>query len=264
MRTQRSIFLANLACLTGLTFFVMISCQPKMHQNTSTPEAQPFFCEFRGALDEAVWEKARYTFDGNACVSDPEEVRPGPEYLTLRIRKLDTARENRSYSAGGLMSRRLFTYGTFTVSMRVPIPPGTVGSFFLMNPWQSGHWLHKEIDYEFLGKSRHAVQANIHKFWADTESAAGKPLVCEAPFDYGEGFHEYTVVWKPDVVEWLADGKKVHESRDNVPDEPMNMLMNFWIPDPKTGWTSNWVGLFDEKTLPAKVEYRWVRYESLR
>ncbi len=224
------------------------------------PKAEPFHYEFKGALDETVWEKARYTFEGNACVSDPDDVVPGPDHLALRVRKMESPRENRVYSAGGLRSLRLFTYGTFTVSMRVPIPSGTVGSFFLMNPWQPGRWLHKEIDFEFLGKSRHAVQVNLHRFWADTESAAGNPFVWEALFDYGDDFHEYTVVWKPDVVQWLVDGRMIHESRENVPDESLNILMNFWIPDPKVSWAANWVGTFDERKIPAQVEYRWVKY----
>jgi beta-glucanase (GH16 family) len=259
MRIPRPILAGLALLLLGAT----ISCRSKVQVVSSASEAQPFHYVFKGALDETVWEKARYTFEGNATVSDPDDVVPGSEHLSLRIRKMETPRENRSYSAGGLRSLRRFTYGTFTVSMRVPIPSGTVGSFFLMNPWQPGHWLHKEIDFEFLGKNRHAVQVNLHKFWADTESAAGRPLVWEAPFDYGGDFHEYTVVWKPDIVEWRVDGVRIHASRENVPDGPMNMLMNVWVPDPKVAWAADWVGPFDEGTLPVTVEYRWVRYEPL-
>lgn len=143
--------------------------------------------------------------------------------------------------------------------MRALMAPGTVGSFFLMNAITEGNWLHKEIDFEFLGKNRHVIQCNVHRYYVQTESAVGSPVIYESEFDYGAEFHTYTIIWKKASVEWYVDEVKVHQTSRNVPDEPLQMLINVWIADP--GFGENWLGHFSETSLPCRAEYQWVKYE---
>ena len=227
--------------------------------------AEPFYYEFRGPLDEGVWVKARYTFDGNGTVSRPEMVVSMSDRLALAVKKLAQPEEGRLYQAGGLSSRRLFSYGAFTVRMRVPTAPGLVGSFFLMNPWKPGHWLHQDIDIEFLGRSRNAIQLTTHKYFADTGNmSTSDAFVYTSDFDYGNNWHDYTIVWGPKKVAWLIDGKQVRETLKNIPAEAMNILMNHWLLDPKSSWAAGWLGPFDETALPVSAEYLWVRYDPLK
>ena len=249
------------ACLVLLAF-------PSGAANRATQQLKgselsaPFYYEFRGPLNEAVWEKARYTFDGNGTVSRPGMVVSGTDHLSLVVKKLDKPEEGRLYQAGGLSSRRYFSYGTFTVRMRVPTASGLVASFFLMNRWQPQHWLHQEIDIEFLGKSTNAIQFTTHKFYADSgDMSSSDAWVYNAFFNFTAGWHDYSVVWEPKRVAWLVDGRLVRETKMNVPDEPMNILMNHWLVDPKTAWGANWLGPFNDSVLPVSAEYQWVRYE---
>ena len=71
-------------------------------------------------------------------------------------------------------------------------------------------------------------------------------------------------VWEPDRVAWLVDGVEVRETRKNIPDEPMNILMNHWLADSKTDWGAGWLGPFDEAVLPVSAEYLWVRYVPMK
>ncbi|MDA3850501.1 MAG: family 16 glycosylhydrolase [Spirochaetaceae bacterium] len=260
-------------CLTILSTSLMVSCNSS-EPNTapisqdlphvgSVEDRQPFFYQFNGEIDESIWTKGLYSFEGNASVLRPSQVISGSEYLTLQIDTLDSPEEGRLYASGQLETKRFFSYGTFTVSMSSPIPSGTVSSFFLMNKWESGHWLHREIDIEFLGNERQKVQYNLHRFYADTESAQGSPYLQPLDFDMGEDFHNYAIVWSPDKVEWKVDGVTLYSSDENIPDEPLNIFINHWLADPQVPWAEDWLGPFNPEDLPSVAKYAWVRYEPL-
>jgi beta-glucanase (GH16 family) len=223
----------------------------------------PFRHDFRTDGIDGAWRRSAHTFDGNACQFDPSMASAGADGLVLRAQKAPGRSGAKPYVGAELMSDRLFGFGRFTVRMKSPIGPGLVSSFFLMNEWKPGRWLHKEIDFEFLGKGRGQIQTNIHRFFSDSGNAAGVPRVHPSGFDYGADFREYAVLWLPDRVEWYVDGRKAREETEKVPDEPMRILMNTWVPDPAFAWTRDWVGPLRMDSLPARAEYLWVRYEPL-
>jgi len=222
---------------------------------------EPFFWKFSDGLDPAVWIVADNTFPGSASAFIPEDAQVVEGKLRLSIRKLKAKRHDRRYSGATIQSVRYFGYGTFTVRMRAPIASGTTGTFFLMNRWEPGNWFHKEIDIELLGKSRSAVQFNVHRFYAESGSAVGKPFVHTAPFDYGAEFHEYAIRWTKDRIDFFVDGALVNRYTENIPDEPLSILMNHWVADPGSDWAANWLGPFKERDLPSFTEYEWVRFE---
>jgi hypothetical protein len=44
-------------------------------------------------------------------------------------------------------------------------------------------------------------------------------------------FHSYTVRWLPDRVEWWIDGTRVRQELGTLPDDAINVRLNFWAPD---------------------------------
>ncbi len=232
-------------------------------------ESAPFYGAFQGAVDSAAWEIIDGTsFTGNGCWAFPSSAVAGPDFLTLWIRRLGQPVAGKSYSCGALVTRRQFSYGTFSVRLRGPIISGTTCAFFLMNTWQPGHWLHKEIDIEFLGKSRHLVQLTAHRAYADSGQDISPPS-CTAtlPFDYKADFHEYAIVWTPQRIAWLADGQEVCQETQRVPDEPLNIRINHWPLDPNDSATAPgmaaWLGPLNDADLPSRADYAWVRYTPL-
>ena len=245
--------------------FVVISAQTPVFSEeavSTPPESElslPFYYEFNGPVDPDIWEKSYSTFEGNGCTFVPDDAEDGTDSMSLWVKILKQPEMGKKFGGGQLWSKRFFTYGTFKVKMRAPIVPGTVASFFLMNRITEGNWLHKEIDIEFLGKNRNSIQLNVHRYRVLTESAMGTPYLYRAPFDYGEDFHVYTIVWKSNSVEWHIDNETVFQTNYHVPDEPLQMLMNAWIADPSFG--IGWLGRLDENTLPCRAEYQWVKYD---
>jgi|GEM_PF-413167 len=221
-----------------------------------------FRYDFKGPLDESVWEKGRYSIDEGGSYSDPAEVKDGAGFLTLVVSRLANPVGRHPFTGAGIQSKAFFGHGRFTVRMKSNIKPGTVSSFFLMNKWEPGNWFHKEIDIEFLGKDPRTVQFVTHRYHSDQgPSAMGHAHVVTLPFGYGDGFHDYSIHWTKDKVEWSVDGKKIWETAENVPDAPLNIFMNHWGPDPTNEWSASWVGKMDLEALPSKAEYQWVRYE---
>jgi len=211
------------------------------------------------------------SFPGNGTYALPSEVTSSAECTTLGIHRLSQAMGGKHYSSGVLVSKQRFSYGTFTVRMRAPIVSGSTCSFFLMNPYQSGHWLHKEIDIEVLGKAqnpRNSVQFTVHRYYQDTQQANAASCLATLPFDVGAAFHEYRIQWTPGLIVWSVDGSEVCRETQRVPDEPLNIYMNHWVYDPYAEpgyveWGSTWLGPLSDDDLPSRADYEWVRYDPL-
>ena len=223
---------------------------------------EAFRYAFKGPLDEAMWERAQYSIDDSGSLTQPTDASDGAEALTLFVNRLAPPVGQHPFTAAGIQSRAFYGHGRFTVRMKSNIKSGTVSSFFLMNKWEPGRWFHKEIDIEFLGKDPRTVQFVTHRYYSDQgPQAMGHAHVVQLPFGYGDGFHDYSILWTKDKVEWSVDGKRIWETAENVPDVPLAIMMNHWGPDPTNEWSKNWVGPMDLDALPSKAEYQWVRYE---
>lgn len=246
---------------SAATLFAMLALSALL--SGSAPDGA-FAYTFSGPVDEGLWAFQRDSFEGNACAFDPSGAVAGADALRLRISPLAAEREGRKYVGACLMSRRGFGYGSFKAKIRAPIPSGTVLGFFLMNEWKPAGWVHKEIDFEFLGKDTRGVQLNLHRFLAEGGSAVGNPSIAPLPFDAADGFHDYEIRWSPTAVAWYVDGTLYREDKDKVPDEPLHILLNFWIPDPSVSWARDWAGPFDPAALPASAEVSGIEYAPLR
>ncbi len=61
-------------------------------------------------------------------------------------------------------------------------------------------------------------------------------------------FNTYAVRWSPDRVTWFVNGDLVREETTPVPDDPMNVRLNFWAPD------MFFVEAYDASLQPAAAE----------
>jgi beta-glucanase (GH16 family) len=136
--------------------------------------------------------------------------------------------------------------------------------FFIMSPWQAKGWRHQEVDFEFLGKNPSQVQLNVHKYIdheGTPENGGQLPKLIDLGFDSTKAFHTYCVEWLKDRLNFYVDGKLVRSESRNLPDQELNLRLESFIVNQDNGWGPGWAGTFDPKTLPASVQYDWVKYE---
>ncbi|XP_047072962.1 xyloglucan endotransglucosylase/hydrolase protein 31-like [Lolium rigidum] len=114
-----------------------------------------------------------------------------------------------------------------------------------------------EIDFEFLGGDKRAVQTNFY-----VGGCGGREMVHELPFDSSDGFHHYAVAWGADAIEWRVDGELVRrEERGNDgepwPEKPMFLYASLW--DASGIDEGRWTGTYHGRDAPYVCSYRDVR-----
>ena len=155
------------------------------------------------------------------------------------------------YSGGEFRSKDFYGYGKYEVSMKPIKNDGVVSSFFTYtgpsdnNPWD-------EIDIEFLGKDTTKVQFNYYR-----DGKGGHEYLYDLGFDASESFHTYGFEWHKDKIIWFVDGKEVYRLEGTtIPVTKAKLMMNAWC---GTG-VDEWLNAFDDKNLPVKAEYQWIKY----
>ncbi|KAL6907728.1 hypothetical protein ACP4OV_002767 [Aristida adscensionis] len=110
-----------------------------------------------------------------------------------------------------------------------------------------------EIDFEFLGRDKRAVQTNYH-----VAGVGGRERLHRLPFDSSEGFHHYAISWAADAVEWRVDGEVVRreERRDGEPwpEKPMFLYASVW--DASHVDDGRWTGTYNGGDEPYICRYR--------
>ncbi len=159
-----------------------------------------------------------------------------------------------NYHGAELRTVDSYLYGRFEVRFKPANGEGLVASFFTYNdlnpstPWN-------EIDLEILGRYDNIVDfvtitsgQNIHKH---------NHLI---DFDPHIDFHTYAVEWTPTYVAWFVDDTELfRQTQAHVPtlSEPQKIMMNIWLPV-----YEDWVGIWDDRTLPRFSYYDHVAYAS--
>ncbi len=134
------------------------------------------------------------------------------------------------------------------VRLVAPLPGGLVGavfSFVFLPPDRRD-----EIDFELLSNDLVASEERVftNVFENDDFSQPGaKAFAPVAGLDLS-AFNTYTVRWLPDRVEWFVNGALVRTETTTVPDDPMNVRLNFWAPN------MFFVEAYDASLQPAAVE----------
>ena len=154
-----------------------------------------------------------------------------------------------SFYGQEIISRLTFSRGeglAFETRARVvlPAPGGIVYAPFLyaVIPGQNAH---DEIDFELLtnevqsGANR--VQTNVY----DHEPlGAGSPQFSSVPGGDLTQYHTYRTEWLPDRVLWYVDGTLIRTETVKVPDGPMSVYLNTWVP------AADWAEAYDADLQP--------------
>ncbi|CAN1157554.1 Probable xyloglucan endotransglucosylase/hydrolase protein 27 [Linum perenne] len=129
-------------------------------------------------------------------------------------------------------STNRFLYGTF--SSRIQCPSGNTSglNFNIYLSSLEGDKSQDEIDFEFIGKDKTVVQTNYY-----TTGTGNREQVHDLGFDCSDGFHEYTIKWYPESIQWLIDGKVVRKEVKKegeeggqccFPGKPMFLYASVW------------------------------------
>ncbi|KAK5783463.1 putative xyloglucan endotransglucosylase/hydrolase 21 -like protein [Gossypium arboreum] len=136
-----------------------------------------------------------------------------------------------------------FLYGTFTSLIQCPKGNTSGLNFNIYLSSLEGDKSQDEIDFEFLGKDKTIVQTNYY-----TTGTGNREQIHDLGFDCSDGFHEYTIKWNPDSIEWVIDGKVVRKAEkkegEAVPEKPMFLYASVWDASyiAEGQWTGPYIG----------------------
>ncbi|KAJ1299099.1 hypothetical protein BS78_01G505200 [Paspalum vaginatum] len=117
-----------------------------------------------------------------------------------------------------------------------------------------------EIDFEFLGHDKRAVQSNYH-----VGGDGRREQIHELPFDSSDGFHHYAIAWDAAAIEWRVDGELIRreERREGEPwpQKPMFLYASVW--DASHINDGGWTGTYHGRDAPYVCRYKDIRVPTL-
>ncbi|WP_086004887.1 family 16 glycosylhydrolase [Reinekea blandensis] len=161
-----------------------------------------------------------------------------------------------------LFSFETVQYGKFVFRARLLSAPGVVSSFFTYDnqSWAGNEIPWREIDIEVIGSEPDLMQTNIITGHSEDKVMSED----HSTIEHINWFHTYTLEWTPDVVRWQVDGVTVREdfATDSqqivdLRDTPQTYRANVWVSE-----VVDWVGVFDESTLPLYQVFDWIEYHE--
>jgi hypothetical protein len=221
------------------------------------------------ALDPVAWllPEGPGTFFGRTQIrapSLPPSVANGVLRLALDTHNPTALVPGDSFLGSEIRTRERFHPGDGTIAFEArmrfvddagqPLPSGIVGALFL---FETDGVVRDEIDVELLSRDlRLGLDRYLTNVFQDDafDQAGLKAFATVDGLVLGE-FHRYRIEWSLDRIRWLLDGVVVREVQENVPDEPMDVRLNVWVPD------AGFVEAFDGSLQPvaeAHLNETWV------
>ncbi len=167
------------------------------------------------------------------------------------------------YPTGFIYTKDHFSYGSYSVRMKVSDVPGAVASFFtctqIAKVFSDG--THDEIDFEFITAKPNSVL--LTTWYLATGMEGGQQTPTHSSFLWEDSsfnitdWHVYRFDWYPDMVEFYIDGKKVWTSTEAIPKRDMQIAMHIYTID-----------TWEEVQYPPKGEVLqitdWVEYREFK
>lgn len=165
-------------------------------------------------------------------------------------------------AVGLVRSGEPFDYGTFSLEMKMPKGTYLSASFWLTGSeswppeidieegWtEGGDWLHNTTKYFPWFFKSWRTTTNVHYLdkkgekTSKTHVGSRNILKCKQPLDPSENFIEYKCVWKPESIEFFANGISVRKltgkavykliHNNESPGHLMDAVINIWTENPE-------------------------------
>ncbi len=217
---------------------------------------QPIFSdEFNGnSVDLQKWNVTYPTGSGELqqYVPDAFSIDNG----ILKIHASAKGRGGLPFTSGIITTKGKFTqeYGYFEIRAKVPKGQGLFPAFWLMPA--TGKWPPELDVFEVLGQDTSKAYMTVHYL-------NGNPYPQEIQGSYSGPdlsleYHTYGLDWEPDHLTWYVDGVERFSTTQNVPHEPMFLLINLAV-------GGDWPGPPDHKTpFPSEFDVNYVRVFSTK
>ena len=151
-------------------------------------------------------------------------------FLHINIKKEDNTYTSTRISTKG---KKEFKYGRIEARAKLPLAKGLWPAFWMLgsNIDTVGWPKSGEIDIlEYIGRKPNTVFTTLHFQEQYGDKAYTKTTEIQG---IEEGFHDYSVNWTPDKIEFFVDGKKLFsynpkvKTIDNWPfDQPFYIILN--------------------------------------
>jgi hypothetical protein len=216
------------------------------------------FDDFNGpSLNTSVWGTGDWVL-GRTTLGNPlsfgEDT--GTTFVSLRHDSYNAADPGHTFRGAELLSLNQFTIGTgkeFEARVRVSSEArGLVMSFFSWGARgdNARTWATDEIDFEYLSNlPADAVQLTAWNDWKQRYTSYNDGIhhsdhTATVPGLMRSGWNVLRFRCLPDRVEWYVNDVLVWTNTNVVPNDPMNIRLNFWAPD------SSWAAAYDAGLQP--------------
>lgn len=203
-------------------------------------------------INTAKWNTSYPDGQGELQWYTPDALSVNQGILTIKAEKKKLNWQN--FTSGIMTTKGNFEqmYGYFEIRAKVPEGRGFLPAFWLMPA--SGKWP-PEIDvFEVLGQEPNKVYMTEHYLDSSGNPAEHQKFFIGPNFSYD--FHTYAVDWTPEKITWYVDGVERFSTTQNVPHEPMFLLINLAV-------GGNWPGPPDASTVfPNAMEVSYVHVYS--
>jgi len=128
-----------------------------------------------------------------------------------------------SNACGMIVSKATYRFGYFEARINVA-PQGKKYwcAFWMYDP---ALWEHGEIDIvEMMGDDSRFGTFTLHD-WSDGTHKVRSGNK-KFKIDLSKDFHLFGVDWQKDYIDWYVDGYKVYSVYGNIPQIPMQMILN--------------------------------------
>lgn len=188
-------------------------------------------CAADPALATSVVDNFQSASDNYLPYETPDEIYYGDDGLTLTLSK--------RFDNPSLVSSFYIMFGRIEVSLKTAYGTGIISSFFLQSDDLD------EIDLEWFGGDASQMQSNFFSKGDTTTYDRGQYHEMSDP---RSEFHNYTLDWTQESLNWYIDGSLVrtlaNDTSDGYPQSPMRVYFGIWAGgDPSNAeGTIEWAG----------------------
>ena len=128
-----------------------------------------------------------------------------------------------SFQGGEIRTKKLFGYGSYQVKMKTDYAPGSFSAFFLYEDVEREN---DEIDIEIFNDSSRKIDFVTFDDGVKTNHETAK-----LSFDPAADYHEYRIVYLPELIAFYAEGELLASFDSNLPSAEMRIMVNHWWPN---------------------------------